>query len=337
MTKERTSTELLALFSRQPVEIKAGAITLAAGLLSLTVPNFLFERLSVALGIAGIVPAAAPPIGYTGRAAIALATALIAGIFAYIYFTRSRSQKQRSRFVPEANPSAEAKTGKSLAERLRRGIGDTLAPKATEWDAKPAAADFRPLSPDRDLGPRFDDSPYLQDSSLAYGEAKPAADGNLEDGLVGGGFVPMTPIPAPPHAEYPELELDPASTLSDPQWRVRPIEEARENMLDLGEVEAIGPEAEEVQAVSPSFAQQDFQQPVEPVAEVASAPRDETSVQELLARLEGALVERASRRAKMRLEPQATEAAPGLHRSEQDMSAALKEALAALQGAPRPL
>lgn len=375
MTKNDKSASILAGFSRQPVEIKAGALTLAAGVLSLLVPNILFEKLSLALGIAGVLPAAAPPIGYTARAVIALMTALVAGIFAYLYFTRGNAQKQRKRFnLDAAKPADAAKSGKSLVGRLRAGLGDSLAPKATEWDAKPAADDFKPLDPERDLGPRFDESPYLQDSNLSYGEASPPAAAHRDDGGVAIDAA-MTPIPAPPHADYPELELDPASTLSDPQWRTRPVEEVRENMLDLSDAELLGPASVEREAepevesfahepwahlgvdspkdsieipapVAEDYAE-DYSAEFVPEVEVAPAvdiaandltakDTKDTSVQELLARLEGALVERAARRAQMRLDTHASDGLTGLERSEQDMSGALKDALSALQSASRP-
>lgn len=259
--KDQKSSSLLAVFSRQPAEVRAGVLTLGAALLTVLIPNAIVEKLVVKLGISSLIPAIAPPISYTGRGGIALMAALVGGIVAYFYLTKSKGKKKlkpigSKKMKPETE-SVETVPEKSIVDRLRRGYKDTVAPKETEWDANPVDSNFRPIDVERDLGARFDDFPYLQDPNRAYqNHSQPSQDmpghaaiqgsgqgnGISQGSGVSGGTAAISAamldaalggMRPPPPAERPELELDPESTLSDPQWRMRPAEALRETMLDL--------------------------------------------------------------------------------------------------------
>lgn len=128
---------------------QTGAVFAVVAALTLIVPNSLVERVVVALDLP---PPAAPPIGLFGRLAFALAAGWLAAM-AYAL----------GQWVSARRPS-------SASNRA------TAGPLTVE-----------PLAAERELGARFDDSPYL--------------------------------APSPPSPPTPDARLDPDSTLADPRWQ----------------------------------------------------------------------------------------------------------------------
>lgn len=122
---------------------RTAAVFAVATLISLMIPNSLVEGL---VGALGLPPPATPPVGFFGRVALALGT----GWFAATLFATAN-------LVRAGQPVA--------------AVG------------RPDQLKVEPLAAERELGARFDDSPYL--------------------------------APPPPTSD---ARLDPDSTLADPRW-----------------------------------------------------------------------------------------------------------------------
>ena len=99
-------------------------------------PIQLLERIVGATGIAAIVPAAAPPLGFTARAAIALAAALVGALLGF-FAARMLAQKAPLSLPPiiddEEAPYSE--TGEEVfaednAEYIAQEINDPAQPDA---------------------------------------------------------------------------------------------------------------------------------------------------------------------------------------------------------------
>lgn len=102
------------------------------GLGSLVLPDALFERAITATGIAGFVPAAAPPLGFTARATIAL-VALVLGASMGLAIARrivpaAPDQPRRRSFKAEENPRRQPL---SAREELGSDSFDSVAGFAT--------------------------------------------------------------------------------------------------------------------------------------------------------------------------------------------------------------
>ena len=134
---------------------RTAAVFAIAALLTLALPNPLVEGMSRGTGLARLAPPVEPPIGLVGRLLLALVVGWAAAV-GYALWGWSRAR-------PPAGPVEVRVDGALVAD-------DPLRVEA--------------LAADRDLGARFDESPYL--------------------------------APPPP---TPDARLDPDSTLADPRWQ----------------------------------------------------------------------------------------------------------------------
>lgn len=137
----------LSGWHRAPPGARTMIVFAGVAFVSLLIPNPVVEGVLSALGVPSLVSAAAPPIGLGGRVALAL----VAGWLAAFGYALSKWSA----------------TDRAPAERER---DDSLR--------------VEPLAAGRELGVRFDDSPYL--------------------------------APPPP---TPDARLDPDSTLGEPRWQ----------------------------------------------------------------------------------------------------------------------
>ncbi len=134
---------------------RTAAVFAGVAVLSLAVPNTLVEGLSRAFGLPRVSALLQPPIGYAGRAALALLVGWLAAVgFAVHGWSRERAP---------GGPLGVWVDGEAVGDDPLR---------------------VEPLAAARDLGARFDESPYL--------------------------------APPPP---TPDARLDPDSTLAEPKWR----------------------------------------------------------------------------------------------------------------------
>ena len=133
------------------------------GLGCLILPSVLFERLVAITGLASIVPAAAPPLGFTARAMLALAAA-IAGAAIGLILARKiagvQTAQPNGRLLdgePKCRPiSAHDELGETLLPPVREGFGE--APAA----AQPVNKRHSPAMADDAAG-----SEYLEFGTLA--------------------------------------------------------------------------------------------------------------------------------------------------------------------------
>ena len=141
-----------------PPPVQTAAVFAAVALLAALVPNGLVEGAVDAVHLPDLLPLTAPPIGLPGRLGLSVG----AGLAAALAFAVARWLLE----------------GRAMAAAAGPALGDD-----------PLAV--RPLAAVRDLGPRFDEMPYLRADDMG--------------------------APAPP---TPDARIDPGSTMGDPRWTV---------------------------------------------------------------------------------------------------------------------
>lgn len=121
------------------------------GLGSLVLPIALFERLSAVSGIVALIPAAEPPLGFTARAAIALAGALVGGATGLL-LARQIARLHAPVPKPRSLERSEAREWRPLSARDELGeeglgwagiaLPEDDADTPAEREAEPAEAHF---------------------------------------------------------------------------------------------------------------------------------------------------------------------------------------------------
>lgn len=142
-----TDGRALSGWHRAPPGARTAIVFVGVTFVSLLIPNAVVEGVLSGLGVPSLLPATAPPVGVAGRLALAVAAGWLVA-FGYALFEWSAA-------------------GRAPVERDR---DDSLR--------------VEPLVAGRELGVRFDESPYL--------------------------------APPPP---TPDARLDPGSTLGEPRWQ----------------------------------------------------------------------------------------------------------------------
>lgn len=155
---ELAETNMRERWERSHPGVQTGAVFALVAALTLLAPGGLMDRVLDATGLSALLPPLAPPLGLNGRLAIAVAAGLVVAL-AYALWQWA-------------------------LERRRFARGTVLAIETDD------PLTVRPLAASRELGARFDESPYLD------------------------------PAPAAP-PPTPDARLDPDSTLADPRWQVR--------------------------------------------------------------------------------------------------------------------
>ncbi|WAT17003.1 hypothetical protein OZN62_08615 [Aurantiacibacter sp. MUD11] len=234
------------------------------GIGSLIIPAALLERVTIGSGLASILPQAAPPLGFTARALIALAGAVGGGALGY--FLARRISAGASGSKPKAKPgrilSAREDIGDdgiAVAEEAEATPGGRRRALAMEEEERPS--DFLNVVPlpgadDVDARAEHDPTEEAPEEPVAHaGEEEPRQE-----------FVP-TPEPEPEEL----LELDPSAELTE----VQEVEE--QSADDESENEFHAPE--------PHFERQEF---IAAVAEaedhmVTEEPEGEAEADEPLA------------------------------------------------------
>lgn len=173
-------------------------------------PQFL-ERAVVAIGLPAIVPATAPPLGFTARALLALALTGIGAIVGLLIGRRLRAEGASPR-RRRMNPAAGRATG------FTSGAD---APKVRARDAHPDAPPRKPLTLSEDLVAPDTVEPVTRRRALAFPEPVSA-------------FDPVEGVPLPGHDPWQDADspaevahVAPFDTAtistpgldSEPEWR----------------------------------------------------------------------------------------------------------------------
>lgn len=189
------------------------------GLGCLVVPVVVFETLFSATGIAGVIPAAAPPLGPTARISISLAAAL-AGAGAGLFLARKvaaasgtvKEPRRREIVADDRTVAANPKRPISAREELGSDSFDAAFVAQREEQSEPAAAPARIAGRRRALSvtDESERSEFLDHAPLPGGEAAFDAHDDDEDrnaafaqdaALDLGGFVEPETEPAAPETD----------------------------------------------------------------------------------------------------------------------------------------